>query len=122
MKKKFASLHALLLALVPAGLAAKEVTGVASWYGAEYDGRRMANGQRFNHRRKTIATYEFPLGTPVEITYVSAKGQVRKAVAYVTDRGPHVPGRLFDLSWALFKELETPHKGLINVTVRRAKL
>lgn len=109
-----------LLALFPAGLAVGgEVTGKASWYGHDYDGKIMANGQPFDATKLTLATYEFPLGSVVEIEYVSKSGQRRKAHGTVTDRGPHVRGRKFDLSRALFKKLESVHAGVIEVTVRR---
>ena len=118
MKRFLTFLSALFIA---SAAPAKTVEGIASWYGRDYDGKRMANGQRFDHRKPTLASYEFPLGTRVRITYTSDRGQVRTAEATVTDRGPHITGRSFDLSWALFKRLESPKKGLINVTVEAIK-
>lgn len=118
MKNKIIALLALL---VPSFGMAKPliVTGYASWYGHEYTGRTMANGQKFDHRVWSVASWDFPLGTLVHIRYKSASGQTRQAYARVTDRGPSrdLTDRRFDFSHALFRHLESPKKGLIKVTV-----
>lgn len=122
MKQKILSLLALL---IPSLAPAKSVTADASWYGKDYDGRLMANGQPFDHKRPTMATYEFPLGTWVWVKYTSAAGQHRMIRVQVTDRGPSEKwrsrGRKFDLSFAAFKMLESPKKGVIRITVTDEK-
>ena len=114
MKRKILALLALF---IPHFASAKSVTGYASYYGESYDGRLMANGKKFDHRKMTLATHKFPLGTRVKITYLSSQGQKRIAYGIVTDRGPSAGTRLFDLSYGLFKFLESPKKGVIKVTV-----
>lgn len=93
--------------------------GTASWYGPGFNGRKAANGSLFNMNAFTLAHRELPLGSWVAITN-DANG--RTAFGIVTDRGPYVPGRDFDVSLALAKELGFDRKGLTYVTVRVLKV
>jgi rare lipoprotein A (peptidoglycan hydrolase) len=72
-----------------------------------------------------MATYAFPLGSIVELTYISKGGTKRSVVCEVTDRGPSKAlrdkGRLFDLSHTAFRILENPKVGVIHVTAVRIK-
>jgi rare lipoprotein A len=101
------------------------LTGDASFYAREYVGKRMANGQPYNAYLLTMATYAFPLGSIVELTYISKGGTKRSVVCEVTDRGPSKAlrdkGRLFDLSHTAFRILENPKVGVIHVTAVRIK-
>lgn len=118
-------LISILMSLIPLGARSTPapVSGEASFYADHYEGRKMANGQPFSNSAKTVATYKFPLGTKVRITYVTHRGVARVAHAVVTDRGPaewvraRYPQRHFDFSRALFKQLENPRAGIIPVTV-----
>lgn len=78
---------AILLALA---LPASAQSGVASWYA---EGKRTANGERFNPDGLTYAHRSLPFGTLLRVTY---KG--RSAVCRVNDRGPFIRGRVLDLS------------------------
>ena len=42
--------------------------GTASWYGQQHQGRKMANGKRFDRRKLTAASWYFPLGTPLRVS------------------------------------------------------
>lgn len=123
MTKVFAFLLTLLGA--PAGLFAKSYTAEASFYHDKYEGRRCADGSIFKQDEPIVATYLFPLGARVKIEYTSAKGTKRVAYGVVRDRGPaewlREQGREFDLSRSLFKKLESPHRGVITVTVTEVK-
>ena len=96
------------------------ITGQASFYAREYVGKKMANGQPYNAYLLTMATYEFPIGSMVELTYISNGGTKRTVVCEVTDRGPskalREQGRLFDLSYSAFRILENPKFGVINIS------
>lgn len=89
----------------------------ASWYGEQHRGQPMANGHRFNPDKLTAASWFFPLGTKVVVTYDD-----RSVVVEITDRGPArrlvKRGRTIDLSRAAFAELSPPEVGVIDVTVR----
>lgn len=72
----------------------------ASWYGNEFHGRRTASGEIFNQWDFTVAHRSLPFGT-----FVLIRRGDRAIVAKVTDRGPFIPGREFDLSRACAEAL-----------------
>jgi rare lipoprotein A len=71
--------------------------GIASWYGAEFHGRRTANGERYDMYAMTAAHKTLPLGTPVTVTHRETGRRIR---VRINDRGPFVAGRIIDLSYA----------------------
>lgn len=112
----------LLIIATGWSLAAPE-KGEASWYGETHRGRLMADGKKFNPDRLTAASWFYPLGSRVEVT-VRSPGMPRRTVTVrITDRGPAErlvkSGRIIDLSRAAFAQLDSPHKGLVSVSVRR---
>lgn len=70
-------------------------SGVASWYGPGFHGRRTANGERFNQNDLTAAHRSLPFGTRVRVTNLR-NGQ--SVVVRINDRGPFSRGRVIDLS------------------------
>ena len=87
--------------------------GTASWYGKKHQGRKMANGQRFDCRKLTAASWYFPLGTPVRVVNVE-NGQ--SVVVTITDRGPNLRlHRILDLSEAAAADLDYVGQGLTKV-------
>lgn len=88
----------------------------ASWYGEEYRGRPMANGQPFNPDRLTGASWDWPLGTRLLVHHAG-----RTVCVEITDRGPsqrlHAQGRALDLSRAAFARLADPRLGVIPVAI-----
>lgn len=65
---------------------------VASWYGSELAGSPMANSVPFDPAGYTVAHKDLPLGTIVLVCDEAC------VTAEVTDRGPYVGNREFDLS------------------------
>lgn len=94
---------------IPMKSVPEEATVVASWYGSDYHGRPMANGEFYNMYSNTIAHRDLPFGTRVELTNPET-GQKVKAV--VKDRGPFVEGRDVDLSYGLARRLSLVDKGV----------
>jgi len=88
---------------------------VAGWYGEYHQGRRMANGERFDMYGATIAHRDMPIGTKVELEN-PATGE--KAEAVVTDRGPYHRGRDVDLSYGLAQRLSLTKQGVGNLRMR----
>ena len=88
---------------------------VASWYGKDYHGRPMANGEFFNMYANTIAHKELPLGTRVELENPMTGKSV---MAVVTDRGPYIEGRDVDLSYGLARMLSLVNKGVGKLKMR----
>ena len=93
--------------------------GRASWYGYEWTtGKRgtMANGNRFNPRAWSAATYDYPLGSMLLVTN-TANG--KRIAVMVTDRGPaRRLHRLIDLSEAAATALGYHKDGITTVSVR----
>ncbi len=76
-------------------------TGLASWYGPNYNHHRAADGAVYNQNQVSAANRTLPLGSLIKVTNVRT-GQW--AIMRVTDRGPFVKGRILDLSLAAAKE------------------
>ena len=82
---------------IPPGLEStgRVLTGVASWYGPGFHGRRASSGAIFDERDFTIAHKTLPHETLLLVTFGD-----KQAVVMVNDRGPFIDGREFDLSRA----------------------
>jgi rare lipoprotein A len=76
--------------------------GSASYYAARFNGRRTANGERFNNADMTAAHRTLPFGTRVRVTALATG---RSVVVRINDRGPFYAGRIIDLSRAAAAEL-----------------
>lgn len=77
--------------------------GVASWYGKRHQGRRMANGQRFDRHALTAASRSIPLGTRIRVINLENR---RFVDVTITDRGPAKRlHRVLDLSEAAARQL-----------------
>jgi rare lipoprotein A len=87
--------------------------GTASWYGGKHQGRKMANGQRFDRRKLTAASWYFPLGTKIRVVNVENGESV---IVTITDRGPNLRlHRILDLSQAAAERLHYVGQGLTRV-------
>jgi len=89
-------------------------SGIASYYGRRFHGRRTANGERFNMRAMTAAHRTLPFGTRVRVTNPS---NGRAVTVRINDRGPFIRGRSIDLSRAAAEKL-----GMISRGHARVKL
>jgi rare lipoprotein A len=74
---------------------AYDETGLASWYGPDFDGKLTANGEVYNMNDVTAAHKTLPLPSIVHVTNLDNR---RDLVLRVNDRGPFVDGRIIDLS------------------------
>jgi rare lipoprotein A len=79
-----------------------EPEGRASWYGAEFAGRRTANGEIYDPSQLTAAHKTLPFGTFVRVTNPSSGQSV---VVRINDRGPFKPGRVIDVSRAAAEQI-----------------
>ena len=73
----------------------RQRTGKASIYAYKFKGRKMADGTRMDPQDDNAASKTLPLGATARVTNAET-GQ--SAVVTIRDRGPHVPGRIVDLS------------------------
>jgi rare lipoprotein A len=99
---------------LPAPVGAVE-TGLASWYGEPYHGRRSASGEVYDMERLTAAHRTLPFETWVEVTNL---GNQRRVEVRITDRGPFVEGRIIDLSLAAARALDMVRDGVVPVRLR----
>ncbi|MBD2841476.1 septal ring lytic transglycosylase RlpA family protein [Erythrobacter rubeus] len=87
-------------------------TGVASFYGRRFHGRRTANGERFDMNAMTAAHKTLPFGTKVRVTNPR---NGRSVVVRINDRGPFTRGRTIDLSRAAAREIGMIARGHARV-------
>lgn len=90
-------------------------TGIASWYGDRFHGRRTANGEVFDMNRVSAAHPTLPMPSLVEVTNLENN---RRLVVRINDRGPFVKGRIIDLSRRGAEILGYRAKGIARVRVR----
>jgi len=89
-------------------------TGVASWYGPGFHGKRTSNGEIYNQYELTAAHPTLPLGTRVMVTNLNTRQSVE---VRVNDRGPFVGGRVIDLSYAAARSVGVYEPGTVQVRV-----
>ncbi len=89
--------------------------GIASWYGREFQGKEMATGQPYNMFRLTCAHRTLPLSTQIKVTNLENK---RSLFLRVTDRGPFVPHRVLDVSYAAARALGFAGAGITRVEIQ----
>ena len=84
----------------------------ASWYGAEFHGKKTANGERFNMYAMTAAHKTLPLSSYAEVTNLKNH---RSVIVLINDRGPFHCKRAMDLSYAAAKELGIKGVGSVQI-------
>jgi rare lipoprotein A len=94
------------------------ITGIASYYGKEFQGNKTASGEVFNMYANSAAHKTYPLGTEVRITNLKNNKSV---VLKINDRMPIYNNRLIDVSFGAAKELDMLNAGLVKVKVEVLK-
>lgn len=87
-------------------------TGLASWYGRKFHGRRTASGERYDRHAFTAAHRTLPFGTRVRVRSVVTGKEV---VVRINDRGPFKRSRVIDLSQTAFNALGLQGRGVTEV-------
>jgi rare lipoprotein A len=90
-------------------------TGIASWYGEPYNGRRAASGEIYDMEKLTAAHRTLAFGTWLEVTDLDNGKQVE---VRVIDRGPFVRGRIIDLSLAAARKIDMVGPGTARVQLK----
>lgn len=93
-------------------------TGVASWYGEQFEGRYTANGEIFDMNRLTAANTTLPMPSIVQVTNLQNGRSLRLRV---NDRGPFVDDRLIDVSRRAAQLLGFESRGTTPVEVKIIK-
>jgi rare lipoprotein A len=89
-------------------------TGLASWYGPNYNHHHAADGTTYDQDGMTAAHRTLPLGTTVRVTNLATGEQV---LVRITDRGPFAPGRIIDLSMGAAKAIGLYRAGIGKVRI-----
>jgi rare lipoprotein A len=85
----------------------RKQVGKASYYSRKFTGRTMADGTPMDPKDDNAASKTLPLGTVAKVTNLET-GQ--SATVTIQDRGPHVPGRIVDLSPATAEKIGITRK------------
>ncbi len=99
-----------------AGISTEIARGKGSWYGGHFHGRRTASGEKFDMHDLTAAHKTLPFGTRVKVRDLASGREVE---VRINDRGPHVRGRIIDLSRAAALALGVLHAGEAAVALLR---
>ncbi len=91
--------------------------GLGSWYGADFHGRKTANGEIFDMNALTAAHPTLPIPSYAYVTNLSNN---RTILVRINDRGPYAHDRVIDLSRRSARELGYELQGLSRVRVRYA--
>lgn len=89
-------------------------TGIASWYGDDFHGKRTSSGTSYDMHSYSAAHKTLPIPTYVKVTNLENRKSV---IVRVDDRGPFVSGRIIDLSNKAAKEIGMIGKGTAKVRV-----
>lgn len=90
----------------------KTWVGNASWYGTEFNGRKTADGERFDSESLTAAHPNLPFGSVLRVVN---QRNGRFEVVRINDRGPYQEGREIDVSYRVARKLELIHSGVNQV-------
>lgn len=91
-------------------------TGMASWYGRQFHGRKTASGETFDMNAMTAAHRSLPLNCYIRVTN---KNNGKSVVVKVNDRGPFHGNRVLDLSYGAAKQLGITNAGTAKVSIER---
>ena len=92
-------------------------TGMASWYGRQFHGRKTASGETFDMNAMTAAHRSLPLNCYIRVTN---KNNGKSVVVKVNDRGPFHGNRVLDLSYGAAKQLGITNAGTAKVSIERS--
>ena len=111
-------LHAALLLTLASCAGSKNAfvqTGQGSYYADKFAGRPTASGVPYRPGQMTAAHNTLPFGTLIQVTN---QRNGRSVKVTVNDRGPHVKGRIVDVSKKAARQLDIVEAGVVPVQVR----
>lgn len=89
-------------------------SGVASWYGRRYHGKKTASGEIYDMYGMTAAHPTLPIPSYVRVT---ALDNGKSVIVRVNDRGPFLSDRVIDLSYTAAWKLGLLQKGSGRVSL-----
>jgi rare lipoprotein A len=97
---------------VPRETGSQQLSGIASYYADEFDGRTTANGERYDMHALTAAHRTLPFNTAVRVTNYD---NGRSVIVRINDRGPFKDDRVIDLSLEAAQRIGLIAKGTAPV-------
>jgi rare lipoprotein A len=91
---------------------AYDLTGVASYYAEEFNGRTTSSGEVFDMNDLTAAHRTLPFNTLVKVTNLESQLAV---TVRINDRGPFKDDRIIDLSYEAARRIGMIPKGTAPV-------
>lgn len=113
----------LITPVVQAPLAARPSTppkaikvwsGLASWYGKEFQGKRTASGQIYDMFEATAAHPWLPFGSLLRLTNLKTG---HSQLVRINDRGPFWPNRELDVSYLVATRLDLIDSGVARLRI-----
>lgn len=89
-------------------------TGLASWYGPDFHGKKTSSKEIYNMYDMTAAHKSLPFGTQVMVTNLE---NGKSVMVRINDRGPFVKGRIIDLSYSAARVLDMIDPGVVKVRI-----
>ena len=89
-------------------------TGIASWYGEDFHGKKTSNGEIYDMYAMTAAHKTLPLDVFVRVKNTLNR---KESIVRINDRGPFVKGRIIDLSFSAARALEFDMAGTAPVRI-----
>jgi rare lipoprotein A len=89
-------------------------TGMVSWYGKKFHGRKTSNGETYDMYAMTAAHKTLPMNTRVLVHNLENNKKIK---VRINDRGPFVAGRIIDLSYTGAKKIGLIGPGTAKVRV-----
>jgi rare lipoprotein A len=93
--------------------------GNASWYGPEFNGRKTADGERYDSEALTAAHPVLPFGSIVRIVNPRTH---QFEIVRINDRGPYQEGREIDVSYRVARKIGLIHSGVSQVRLELMQL
>ena len=93
-------------------------TGVASYYGDKYDGRKTSFGEVFNKNDLTAAHLKYPYNTIIRVINLMNN---KSTIIRINDRKPDFNGRIIDVSYGAAKKLDMLKNGITEVRLEVLK-
>ncbi|RZK19666.1 MAG: septal ring lytic transglycosylase RlpA family protein [Hymenobacter sp.] len=116
---KFSALLAssllLLLAACGGSKSAFTQSGQGSYYADKFAGKPTASGTPYRPGKLTAAHNTLPFGTKIKVTNTRTGRSVKVTV---NDRGPHVKGRIVDLSKKAARKIGLTEAGVAPVQLK----
>ena len=98
--------------------AIKAWSGLASWYGESFDGKKTANGEAYDMFAATAAHPWLPFGSLVRLTNPKTG---HSQLVRINDRGPFMEGRELDVSYLVASRLDLVETGVARLRIELLK-